>query len=148
MTYLGLLFWHAGNVLDSWAYLYAMLALWLTSWLARTFWDTRPLNIKNSWFIGAPTTLTQLPGQMTRLEVLAPPDFHHSPAQYCFLRFPSLSPLDNHPFTIASAPQSSTQEDKPQTLIFLARTHDGFTKRLSKYAAEPDRHVYAWIEGP
>jgi len=39
---------------------------------------------------------------MTRIEVLAPDGFVRKPGQHCFLRFPSLFILDNHPFTIAS----------------------------------------------
>ena len=50
ITYLGLLFWHADNLEDSWAYLWATLALWLASYLARLFWFTQPLNVRNEWF--------------------------------------------------------------------------------------------------
>jgi predicted ferric reductase len=87
ITYLGLLFWHAANLLDSWAYLWATVALWLASCLIRAFRYTRPLNLQSEWLMGAPTTLCQLPGGMTRLEVLAPTNFCHKPAQHCFLRF-------------------------------------------------------------
>jgi hypothetical protein len=96
VTYLSLLFWHAGNVLDFWAYLWATVAIWLASCLARTFWYTRPLNLQSEWLKGAPTTLFKLPGSMMRIEVLAPANFCHTPAQHCFLRFPAISLVDNH----------------------------------------------------
>jgi predicted ferric reductase len=144
ITYLGLLFWHAANLLDSWAYLWATVALWLASYLAHAFWYTRPLNLQSEWLRGAPTTLFKLPGGMTRTEVLAPVNFRHTPAQHYFLRFPSISLVDNHPFTIVSAPQlerttvkgdanGMAGEAKPQSLVFLARTQDGFTRRLADY---------------
>lgn len=36
-----------------WAYLWATIVLWLASWLARAFWFTRPLKIRNQWLAGA-----------------------------------------------------------------------------------------------
>lgn len=153
IIYLGLLFWHAGDVLDSWTYLWATLALWLCSWIARALWFTQPTNIKNKCLVSSSATLTQLPGQMIRIEILAPRGFGFSSAQHCFLRFPSISCLDNHPFTITSAPIPSTRDfygrKYQQNLVFLARSHQGFTKKVANYcAAQPDREVSAWIEGP
>ena len=97
---------------------------------------------------------------MTRIEVLAPLGFRHHPAQHCFLRFPSISVVDNHPFTIVSAPpledvdvegtdQDREDDAKPHRLVFLARTHDGFTRRLADYcASRTDILASAWIDGP
>lgn len=127
ITYLALLFWHAGNILDSWTYLWVTLALWLSSWTARALWSTQPTNIRNKWLVSSSAMLTGLPGQMTRLEMLAPRGFNVSPAQHCYIRFPSLSDTDNHPFTILSAPVPSTRDfhgrENQQTLIFLVRSH-------------------------
>ena len=155
ITYFGLLYWHAGNVLDSWIYLYATMALWLASWLARAFWYTQPLNIHNSWFEGSPTTLKKLSGDMTRIEVLAPLGFKYSPSQHCFLRAPKIALLDNHPFTICSSCITPTSEEKKlgieyqQSLVFLIRTHAGFTKKLARYVtSHPDNQLKTWIEGP
>ncbi|KAK9335245.1 hypothetical protein LIPSTDRAFT_64448 [Lipomyces starkeyi NRRL Y-11557] len=100
VTYIGLCFWHSGNVNDSWAYLYATLAIWLASWLARACWFTRPLNIKSQWLSGAPATLTLLHDNVTRIETWPPSDFVWTPGQHAFLRFPSFAPMENHPFTI------------------------------------------------
>lgn len=165
ISYLGLLFWHAANLEDSWAYLWATLSLWLASWLARLFWYTRPLNLRNEWFQGATTLLTQLPGGMTKIEVTNPPDdFAWTPSQHCFLRFPSISLLDNHPFTIVSGPPATSSwrrhnvqdEEKNDgfprkftSLSFLARTHSGFTRRLDSFSSKNvDTPLEAWIDGP
>ncbi|PVH82906.1 hypothetical protein DL98DRAFT_652887 [Cadophora sp. DSE1049] len=153
ISYLGLLFWHAGNILDSWAYLWATLALWLASWTARALWYTQPTNIKNKWLVSSSTAIFELTVQMTRIEMLAPRGFQFSPAQHCFLRFPSISYTDSHPFTIVSAPVPSTRgfhgREYQQTLVFLARSHEGFTKKLANYyASHPNQEVQAWIEGP
>lgn len=163
ISYLGLLFWHAANIGDSWAYLWATLALWLASWLARLFWYTRPMNIRNEWFRGATTLLTHLPGGMTKIEVLNPPDeFAWTASQHCFLRFPSISLLDNHPFTIVSGPPAKSSRNggqggektdlfppKQVPLTFLARTHSGFTLRLDSFSSKnADAALDAWIDGP
>ena len=156
ITYFGLLFWHAGNVLDSWHYLYATMAVWLSSWLARTFWYTRPLNIQNAWFEGSSAKMTPRSGGMTEIELLAPMGFKFSPMQHCFLRVPKIAWLGNHPFTICTSHVSPTIEEKKQgidshqqTLVFLIRTHSGFTKKLSSFAsAHPGNQLSIWVEGP
>ena len=71
------------------------------------------------------------------LEVLVPAHYTWQPGQHCFLRFPSVSPLDNHPFTIASIPHRSginSAIDLDQNILrFLIRKHSGFTRRLLHY---------------
>lgn len=156
ISYFGLLFWHAENQLDSWNYLYATLAVWLASWLARTFWYTQPLSVRNSWFEGSPAKLFPRPDNMTEIEILAPQGFKWSPMQHCFLRVPKLAWLGNHPFTMCSSYTAPTADQKSrgveeyqQTLVFLTRTHSGFTKQLAEYAAtHPDNSLPIWLEGP
>ncbi|ORY04196.1 ferric reductase like transmembrane component-domain-containing protein [Clohesyomyces aquaticus] len=156
ITYFGLLYWHAGNVLDSWTYLWATLALWLSSWFARTFWYTQPMKIHNAWFEGSPAKLKVKGGNMVEIQVLAPSGFKFTPSQHCFLRIPRLAVLGNHPFTICNsykAPKRGRDQlpddEHRQTLVFLTRTYSGFTKRLASYAAsDPDNQVNIWIEGP
>jgi hypothetical protein len=68
--YLGLLFWHSANELDSWAYLWPTVAVWLASWLIRLFWKNQTVNIRQSWFTTAPATITITPdGSITRIDV-------------------------------------------------------------------------------
>jgi predicted ferric reductase len=152
ITYLGLLFWHSENLMDSWAYLWATVAIWLASWLARAFWKTQPLNIKNTWFAGAPATMTVLPGDVTRIDVWQDGSFKWSPSAHVFLRFTEIAPLDNHPFTIVSPPPvlGSAQGH----LVFLARSHAGFTQKLAAHIHAKSGHddgittTTVWVDGP
>jgi predicted ferric reductase len=151
VTFLGLMFWHAANINDTWAYLWATLAIWGASLLARVFWKTRPLNIQNQWFSGVPAILKAMPGNVTRIEVWADKNFHWKPSQHVFLRFISFAPFDNHPFTIASAeiPRNAT---KPN-LVFLSRSHAGFTNRLAAYTQTQSEKggvisTSVWVDGP
>jgi predicted ferric reductase len=137
--------------MDSWAYLWATVALWLASWLARAFWKTQPLNIRNNWFVGAPATLTVLSGDVTRIDVWQEGSFHWTPSAHVFLRFTEVAPLDNHPFTIASAPP--TPGSAQSHLVFLARSHAGFTQRLvehvhEKAGSEDAVTTTVWVDGP
>lgn len=154
VTYVGLMFWHAGAEGDSWAYLWATIAAWLASILARAFWFTRPTNVMASpWAVGMPITARPLPGGVTRLEILAPPAFTWRPGQHIYLRIPQLGLFDNHPFTIGCAmPTQTTADEKPDappTLSLYVNTHAGFTRRLHGHlASSPDPQLDGWIEGP
>ena len=91
---------------------------------------------------------------MTRIDILVPSKFSWRPGQHCFLRFPSLSVFDNHPFTIASVPQSasgrqSNRFSEVQTMSFFVRSHAGFTRKLSCYTSNNfDGPMHSWIDGP
>ncbi|KAK8199205.1 ferric reductase NAD binding domain-containing protein [Phyllosticta capitalensis] len=142
ITYLGLLFWHSGNERDSWAYLWATLAVWLASWLVRLFWCMRSTNVRSPWFVGAQATVKLLPANLVRIEVERPLYFDLTPAQHCFLRFSHIAVYDNHPFTIASAPTHGTAEkttEKP--LVFLIKVRDGFTRRLAAECEMSEEHA-------
>jgi NAD(P)H-flavin reductase len=117
----------------------------------------QPLNIKSQWFSGVPATLTSLPGDATRIEVWPPTDFSWTPGQHTFLRFPSFAPLENHPFTIVSAPNSGSVREKDNLdshssppLVFVARAYDGFTRKLAFQAGKvgPDTTTSVWLDGP
>jgi ferric-chelate reductase len=69
--------------------------------------------------------LTALPGHTTRITIENPPLQSWSPGQHVFLSFPTISPLQSHPFTIASSPSSPTAD-----LSFVVRAHKGFSRRL------------------
>ena len=154
VTYLGLCFWHFGQEGDSWAYLWATLALWLASILGRVFYHNQSFKLNNRWLTGCPTRLWALPDRMTKIDVLVPSTFSWRPAQHCFLRFPSLSVFDNHPFTIASIPQSashghSQNSSEMQTMSFFVRSHAGFTRKLSCYTSNNfDGPMLSWVDGP
>lgn len=154
VAYLGLCFWHFGNLGDSWAYLWATLALWLVSILGRVFYHNQSFKFNKAWLTGFPTRLQSLPDSMTRIDILFPSSFSWRPGQHVFLRFPSLSTFDNHPFTIASIPQSASSRQRKdssdmQTMRFFVRSHAGFTRKLSSYTSSNlDGSVQSWIDGP
>ena len=53
----------------------------------------------------------------------------------------------NYLFTIASAPNSEIKPLQP-SLLYLARAHSGFTRRLAEASQQSDTTVRAWVEGP
>lgn len=118
------------------------------------FYHNQSFKPDNPWLTGFPTRLRALPDSMTRIDILVPSTFAWRPGQHCFLRFPSLSVFDNHPFTIASVPESGRghQGEKSQemrTLSFFVRSHEGFTRKLSRYTSNNvDGSMQSWIDGP
>ncbi|KAL9059346.1 MAG: hypothetical protein Q9162_001215 [Coniocarpon cinnabarinum] len=70
--------------------------------------------------------LTPLPGQMTRLSIRNPP-MHWSPGQHVHLSLHSISPLQSHPFTIASIPSDGKMD-------FIIKARKGSTLRYNKIA--------------
>ncbi|KAL8828436.1 MAG: hypothetical protein Q9191_002594, partial [Dirinaria sp. TL-2023a] len=155
ITYIGLCFWHFGREGDSWNYLWATLAIWLATLLARVFWFNRAVNIRESWINGSPMQKRDLVGGMTRLDILAPKTLNWSPGQHFFVRVPGLDLFGNHPFTSASAFKSADDiREKsggsyPQKVTFYIRTHAGFTKALAAHAQSQSRTPStAVLEGP
>ena len=150
VTYVGLMFWHCDDQRDSWGYMWATVVVWIMTMVARAVWYTRPANIMHSpWFLGSPIIATSFPDNMTRLQVLAPDDFHWTPGQHIYLRIPQLAVFDNHPFTIAGIDTSPFHGNEQQTIPLFLRSYAGFTRRLrSHLAALPDSRLEAWVEGP
>ena len=158
IVYIGLCFWHFGNLGDSWLYLWATLGIWLVNMLGRIFFKTQAFRLTDAWPTVFPTQLSALPGGMTRVDVTVPEEMKWSPGQHCYLRFPGLAIWDNHPFTIASFPTSDEHEDEGEKdgalhrrLTFFIRAHQGFTKKLAvstqaKPGASTLTHV--WLDGP
>jgi ferric-chelate reductase len=96
--------------------------------------------------------LVALPGQATRITIEKPPLKNWMPGQHVFLSIPSISPLQSHPFTIASSPSSSTKE-----LSFVVRAHAGFSRRVYDRATSllpttsspaQEKSFTALIDGP
>lgn len=92
-----------------------------------------------------------VPGDVTRVDIWLSGIFHWKPSQHVFLRFNDIAPLDNHPFTIATA-ESATSSGSH--LVFLPRAHAGFTRKLFSYAQDhtlmEDKAVTTsvWLDGP
>ncbi|RHZ67157.1 uncharacterized protein CDV56_108884 [Aspergillus thermomutatus] len=159
MVFFGLCFWHAGQELDSWNYLWATLALWIVSYLGRIFGRSSAFRLKNQWLSGCPTFVYPLPDNMVRLEVHLPgPEWKWEPGQHVFLRFAGLRVLENHPFTIANAclrPVNADPEKlgERQMMKFLVRPQAGFTARLHAMGGSDalsgfEGRVSTIVEGP
>lgn len=110
--------------------MYVTLGILLLQTMLRLLLSTRSL----LFLSGYPTTLEPLPGAVTKVRVAVPAALRWHPGDHAFIRMPALSVLDNHPFTIASVPSSSSTT-ATNTLTFLIRTHAGFTSRLAALAA-------------
>jgi len=71
---------------------------------------------------------------MTKLEVLAPSTWTWKSGQHVADRFPSLSLLHNHPFTISPIDHDDPMADKSfgkqNVLTFLIRSHTGFMRKI------------------
>jgi predicted ferric reductase len=138
IAFLGTMFWHTGQVKDSWAYLWATLALWLFSVLIRLFCKWQTFNVRRSWFSGMPATIQWLPGNMTRVTVSVPANLRWKPGQHCFLRIPHLSMFQNHPFTIANLPVTAETSKylASHNMDFYIRACNGLTLDLTRFAME------------
>ena len=150
VTFLGLMFWHAGNEMDSWAYLWATLAIWLFQVVARLFTKWQTFHVHRHWFSGFPATLKSLTGDMVQVTVLVPNDLKWKPGQHCWLRMPHLSLLQNHPFTIANLPNRTlTMESDLQEMEFYVRAYNGLTRDLlGSVVNDDDRCVSMHVDGP
>lgn len=153
VAYIGLMFWHAGLLGDSWTYLWVSIAIWLLSIVVRCFWYQRAINIRQpNWLQGYTAQISLLPGDVTKIEVLLPEDLRTRPAQHFYLRFPEVSALDSHPFTMAwrhVKQHAAGKAPAALTLSFFVRSRDGFTKRLRSIA---ERKAFdttsVWLDGP
>jgi predicted ferric reductase len=154
IPFFGLLFWHSDNTLDSWSYLWATLAIWLAAWLTRLFWFMRGTSIRSRLFSSSPAVIKMMPSNLLRLEVERPKGFNFMPGQHAYLRFPSLSVADNHPFTMALSsnykPNTAEDSEPVDTLLFLAKVHEGFTQKLAVGCARSDGEMRTSVllDGP
>ncbi|KAJ5662650.1 ferric reductase like transmembrane component-domain-containing protein [Penicillium maclennaniae] len=151
IAFLGLLFWHTGNEKDSWAYLWATLAIWLFQNCARLFTKWQTFNVHRNWFSGFSATLQSLPGDTICVTLLVPTDLKWKPGQHCWLRMPHLSALQNHPFTIANLPSGKITKDESdmQEMEFYIRAQRGLTQNLLKSVVNhSDQPVTIHVDGP
>ncbi|RTE78449.1 hypothetical protein BHE90_007078 [Fusarium euwallaceae] len=142
IVYLGLCFWHAKNLGDSWAYLWGTLAIFLVQLLVRVFGKTTVFQFRDEWFRQAPVTLTKLAEGMVKLEMDVHGKWKWEPGQHVFLKFIQLQPLDNHPFTIACLPDAKSLEST--RMVFYIRPQRGLTAKI----ASSTKALSATVDGP
>lgn len=79
-------------------------------------------------------------GPITKLELLSPPNFTHTPGQYCFINIPAVSIFEWHPFSITSDPIAVGARDSLGRLRvnFAIKAHKegSWTKRLLDLASK------------
>ncbi|KAF2083796.1 metalloreductase-like protein transmembrane component [Saccharata proteae CBS 121410] len=151
MVFLGMLFWHCNNYLTSWNYLFATLAIWLSSYIVRIFFLNWTNPWRMSWLVGDEAAVTIMPENA--IKVTIPTQTKWRPGQYVYLRMPGISVFENHPFTIASLcdkdfPSAYGEDYRDMVLVF--RPFGGFTQKVLRSAVERGPwHTYrAFIDGP
>jgi predicted ferric reductase len=150
-AFIGLLFWHCHNYLTSWAYLYSTVTLLVGSLLTRLLFLNWTNPFRDSWLIGEESAVTILPENAVKVTI--PTQKRWRPGQYVYLRMPGISPLENHPFTIASLcsedfPSEYGEQYRDMTLVF--RPFSGFTRKVLDTAVKkgPYKTYRAFVEGP
>jgi NAD(P)H-flavin reductase len=129
------MFWHIRNEYAAPEFFMAAAAVWGCSIVARMVYRNRFVFPLSNVTRGFPTTLEELPGNMTRVAVTVPPKMRWMPGQHCYITVPGISSLGNHPFTIASIPRPRYDgEGQSHEMVFLIRECGGFTKLLGKHA--------------
>jgi predicted ferric reductase len=151
LAFIGLMFWHCNNYLTSWAYLYSTVALMLVSMVTRLFFLNWTNPLRSSWLIGEESAVTILPENAVKVTI--PTQKRWRPGQYAYLRMPGISPLENHPFTIASLcsedfPSEYGEQYRDMMLVF--RPFSGFTRKVLDTSVKkgPYKTYRAFIEGP
>lgn len=126
------------TALYSRVYIYIPIALYLLDRLIRaayfTYHNIRPGH----------ATLTALEGGVTRITLKSPAIKNWTPGSHVLLKIPKLGLLQSHPATLASIPSSHNGD-----LVFLLKSHKGFTSRIYKNAAQSASSTHlALIDGP
>ena len=91
---------------------------------------------------GRVVSATPLRSGVTQLEIERPPGFDFNPGDYVFLRIPAIARHEWHPFTVSSAPESSS-------LSFHVRSLGNWTAALRRRVEEPGQQpTVAFVDGP
>ncbi|KAK8174699.1 ferric reductase like transmembrane component-domain-containing protein [Phyllosticta citribraziliensis] len=134
--FIGLLWWHIHGEYMSPTYIYVAAGLWTASALLRM--THRNPALRNGKLRGFQTTIEALPGNATRVTVRVPQNIAWKAGQHAFIRIPSISVKDNHPFSIASMPALNDPllpgPKQANELVFLIGERKGFTHKLAERA--------------
>ncbi|QKX57035.1 uncharacterized protein TRUGW13939_04143 [Talaromyces rugulosus] len=151
VVFIAMMIWHTKNFLLSWNYLWATIAVWFFSYCIRGFWLNWFSPLRFSWLIGEESAVTILPGNAVKVTI--PTQMRWRPGQYVYLRMPGISPLENHPFTIASLcsddfPSNYGPEYRDMAVVF--RPFGGFTRKVLETARRkgPYKIYRAFLDGP
>lgn len=134
IAYLGVLFWHDDQALESWSYLWGTLAVYAAGLLYRYFKKTNYLQLRGNWFTNDVANITVLPDRAVEVSIFSRLPIRWLPGEHIFIRFLSIEPLSNHPFTLAGLPEYD-QTSGFTKMRLIARPYSGFTKRLFEQAS-------------
>ncbi|SPO40314.1 related to Ferric reductase transmembrane component 1 precursor [Pseudozyma flocculosa] len=140
VVFLGFLFAHTRDLLQTWRWLWPIVAVWGFSTLWRwsnamrqsSFGRTRAMvevEIDDGHEDEDGKARTTDDGAIVRVALNAPAAW--TPAQHFFIRFPTLGASQAHPFTILSL--ASPDPQKESQLVFVARVHRGLTRHLYRH---------------
>ncbi len=119
-----------------WIWAGAPLALYIVEWLVQRT-AQRHLSVV--------TKARVLPGAVTELQFKRPEGFRYQPGDYVYLRVPSVSRFEWHPFTLSSHPEDA------KTLSVHVRAAGNWTKALAKMVEAQqgkDKTMPSAIGGP
>ena len=140
---------HFEQILNSHLWVWAGVALWSFATTVRTF-----MAIFSSEFVfakrtqlevqqlqngayGALNSNEQRDSQLVKLTMSTP--MRWKPGQHVYMRFPTINPLENHPFTIASLPDEIPNVNS-QLEIYM-RVFGGITRNLYKRASKSSQNA-------
>lgn len=66
-----------------------------------------------------------------------------TPGQHMFVAFPTIGPIESHPFTIASIPEVGEQKgsENEYELVWIIRARSGFTRRLKEHVLMKNKNA-------
>lgn len=160
IAFLGAYFWHTTDLIQSWSWLWPIVAIWGASAFMRI---ARAASASN-FFMGTKTSIevqqgssqmvvgaTNLEGQETPttatttttpsslfvgngdvVRIALRTSVRWEPGQHVFVRFPTLAPTQSHPFTVINLPNPDSSRES--ILVLLARVRNGVTRKLLQRA--------------
>lgn len=123
---LGVAFWHCENMLKSWEYLYATVAVLLSGYCYRALMKTNFLNLFGGrWYSTDKAVVREIPGtDCLEVSVFSEIIRRWAPGEHVYLRFPSIEPFGNHPFSVASLCQAPKSDCGHTARSLLAKDDD------------------------
>jgi predicted ferric reductase len=119
----------------------------------------------NNWGSGGTKTLVEaMPGNAVRITVTMARPWTFKAGQHAYLHFPTLAPLQSHPFSVAWSEEAEdldaeklamNRQDvlgmRKTSMSYIIRGRTGITNKLyQKAAAQPEGRLWTtcWAEGP
>lgn len=149
LAFFGVMYWHSGGVYESWAYCWGALGIMLSGWLYRWLGKSSYMRLNENWLWSDKAVVRMSAGGEVQLSVFSYVSRLWKPGQHVFLRFTTLQPFSNHPFSICSIPETATARNGVAEMKFLINPQSGLTKRLAERASStgsPEFNVL--IDGP